>query len=150
MQVRFLYDSDLASQFHDILRPPTHLQASGVTASETAARVGRLGPWPAWYRSVGTRSGRSSKKTTARQAASPPAAGTARCSPASPTGSCLTGLRWVGCNLTALSKLGLTCIFFFGGLYLQENFIWKTSIFKNKDNKISQGRGNSLRNEVRG
>ena len=36
--------------------------------------------------------------------------------------------------------------FFFEGLYFQGNFIWKTSILiKNKDNKISQGRGNSLR-----
>ena len=39
---------------------------------------------------------------------------------------------------------------FFEGLYFQENFILKTSTLKNKDNKISQGRGNSLRNEVRG
>ena len=43
-----------------------------------------------------------------------------------------------------------TSINFFEGLYFQENFIWKTSILKNKDNKISQGRENSLRNEVRG
>ena len=40
--------------------------------------------------------------------------------------------------------------FFFEGLYFQEKLYLKNFNIKNKDNKISQGRGNSLRNEVRG
>ena len=40
--------------------------------------------------------------------------------------------------------------FFFEGLYFSKTLYMKNFNIKNKDNKISQGRGNSLRNEVRG
>ena len=41
-------------------------------------------------------------------------------------------------------------IFFFEGLYFLRKLYLKNLNIKNKNNKISQGRGNSLRNEVRG
>ena len=40
--------------------------------------------------------------------------------------------------------------FYFEGLYFTKKLYMKNFNIKNTDNKISQGRGNSLRNEVRG
>ena len=60
-------------------------------------------------------------------------------------------IKWFASrSSTQLQNVRLTGIFFEGLYFTKKKLYMKNFNIKNKDNKISQGRGNSLRNEVKG